>query len=67
MIGEIDEHRRVDLLEFVSAGGGMSGESQAVIEAYLSHAFRKTEGKARSAHDACRAAKKPTSNRRNSR
>ena len=43
MMGEIEERRRVDLLEFVSAGGSMVGESQTIIEAYLSHAFRKPD------------------------
>jgi hypothetical protein len=61
MIGEIEERRRVDLLEFISAGGGMGGESQAVIESYLSHAFREPEGRTPSAHDTYRAVQTMTS------
>jgi len=43
MIGDLEERRRVDLLEFASAGGGMSGECQTIIEAHLLHAYRKPE------------------------
>lgn len=43
MMAEFEEHRRVYLLEFVSAGGSMVGESQTIIEAYLSHAFSKPD------------------------